>query len=103
MSNATKTLTAADFASNLSHPVFFYAGVGAPGGETIAILEDTELPVSLDDLTGRVVDGFFEADNLASGDGAGGWKFTDWNGNTIYKVQVFDDCDIWFAVDDVTL
>lgn len=85
-------ISAQDFADTLQHPVVFFAGVGCPAGQHIALLESTELPFSLADLEGEVQDEIFEANNL---DDEHGWKFVDWQLNTIYKLQVFDDEDIW--------
>jgi len=89
-------LTAMDYVTRCEYPIFFYAGVGAPGGQSIAIWDETELPIDLGDLTGTVdADGTFEADNLTQGPGAHDWRFSDWNGNTIYKVRIFSDETIW--------
>lgn len=88
-------MNAQDFADELDNPCVFFAGVGCPGGMTIALLPDTDLPFDLSEIEGEVKDGVFEANNLADpdchNDQACGWKFSDWNGNTVYKVQVLDD------------
>ena len=85
-------MTAQDFADSLSHPVVWFAGVGCPSGQAIALLESTELPFVLSDLIGSVEHEIFEAHNLED---EFGWKFVDWQLNTIYKIQVFDDEKIW--------
>jgi hypothetical protein len=88
-------MRATEFLEGCEFPVFFYAGNGCPSGESIAILDDTELPVDLSELEGEVSEGVFEANNLNDGTGLHGWKFSDWNGNTIYKAQLFSDKNIW--------
>ena len=93
-------LTADEFASRLEFPVFFYAGVGCAGGQSIAILEGTDLPVELSEIEGEVMDGIFEASNLNDGSGAHGWKFNDWNSSLIYKIQIFNDEKIWNQQND---
>lgn len=94
------TVNAQEFANGLEFPVFFYAGVGCPGGQSLAILRDTELPVELSEVEGTVIDGMFEASNLTAGPGAHDWKFSDWNSNTIYKIQVYDDSKVWNQQND---
>ena|SRR5690606_25812446 len=91
----TTRTTAQEFANEIEHPIVFWAGVGCPGGQAIAILEGTEFPFALDEIEGEVKDGTFEADNLNDGSGAYGWKFSDWNRNTVYKVQVYSDKAEW--------
>jgi hypothetical protein len=86
-------ITADDFVEDCEFPIFFYAGVGCPGGQSIAILEDTDLPVDLIDIEGEVKDGIFEATNLS--EEKRGWKFSDYRANTIYKIQIFSDQKIW--------
>lgn len=93
-------VNAQEFVNGLEFPVVFFAGVGCPGGQSIALLEGTELPFDLSDLEGEVADGQFEAKNLTSGPGAHDWKFSDWKSNTIYKIQVFDDADMWNRQND---
>lgn len=90
-------MNAQDFVDGISFPVVFFAGVGCPAGQHIALLESTELPFSLADLEGEVQDEVFEANNL---DDEHNWKFVDWQLNTIYKIQVFDDEDIWNRQND---
>lgn len=96
----TTTVNAQDFVNGIEFPVFFYAGVGFPGGDSIAILEGTELPVDLSDVEGEIKDGLFEATNLNDGSGAHGWKFSDFTSSTIYKIQCFSDAAIWNRQND---
>lgn len=97
----TKTINAQDFANTLEYPVVFIAGVGCPGGKSIALLDGTELPFDLSEVEGVVrEDGVLEANNLSDGSGAHDWKFSDWNHNTIYKIQVFNDDAIWNSQND---
>lgn len=88
-------MNAQEFANSLENPVLFIAGVGCPGGQSIALLAETDLPFDLSEIEGEVKDGIFEGANLTSGPGAYDWKYSDWRCNTIYKVQVFDDAKIY--------
>jgi hypothetical protein len=88
-------MNAQEFVNTIDNPVVFFAGVGCPAGQSIAIFEDTELPFGLEYLEGEVKDGIFEANNLTSGPGAYDWDFSDWNCNTIYKIQVYSDSATW--------
>jgi len=88
--------TASEFVADCECPVFFFSGNGCPGGQSIAILEGTELPVDLDEVVGNVDEhGYFEANNLTAGPGAYDWKFSDFNGSLIYRIQLFDDREIY--------
>lgn len=92
----TTTINAQEFTDSIYHPCLFWAGVGCAGGQTIALLEETELPFDLSEIEGEVKDGTFEATNLNDGvNSAHGWKFHDWNMNTVYKVQIFSDRAEW--------
>lgn len=93
-------VNAQEFVNGLEFPVVFYAGVGCPGGQSIAILEGTELPFDLSEVDGTVTDGNFEATNLNDGSGAHGWRFSDHNSNTVYNIQCFSDESIWTAQND---
>jgi hypothetical protein len=96
----TTTINAQEFVNGLEFPVVFFAGVGCPSGQSIAILDGTELPFDLSDVEGAVEDGQFEANNLSDGPGAHDWTFSDWNSNTIYKIQGFSDESIWNRQND---
>lgn len=92
----TQTINGHEFVDEAAYPVFFYAGNGVPAGISIAMFEDTELPVDPAELEGELDDdGDFVATNLAEGTSAHGWRFTDFNGSLIYKVQIFNDEKIW--------
>lgn len=93
-------MNAQQFADSLTHPVVFMAGVGIPAGEHVALLGETLLPFELSDVEGPVSDGILTADNLTSGPGRDDWKFSDWNSNTLYKIQVFNDPDVWHSQND---
>jgi hypothetical protein len=87
-------MTAQEFVNSIQFPCFFYAGNGAPAGITYAILEDTALPVDLEDVEGEVDEGgVFNCTN--HDDGQGGWNHSDHQGNTIYKIQIFSDKARW--------
>lgn len=86
---------AQDFANESSNVVVFFAGNGCPAGQNIALLEGTELPFDLSEMQGEVVDGVLTVANLNDGTGARGWRFTDWNSNIVYKVQVYSDAAEW--------
>jgi len=91
-----EAVRADEFAATLDHPIFWYAGNGAPAGRSIAILDSTQLPVDLSEVEGIVDErGNFEAANMTDGPGACDWKFSDFSGNTIYKIQIFSDAKIW--------
>lgn len=94
------TINAQEFVNGLEFPVVFFAGVGCPGGQSIAILEGTELPFDLSDIDGEVEAGQLDATNLSSGPGSHDWKFSDWNSNTVYKIQCFSDESIWNRQND---
>jgi hypothetical protein len=89
--------TALDFANSIKDACLFIVSVGSPAGRTIAILPECSLPVDLEELTGEVVDGVFSATNLTSGSGLRDWNFTDIDGSTIQKVQLFSDESTWQA------
>lgn len=89
-------MNAQDFANSKPFPVVFYAGNGCPAGQSIAILDSTELPFDLSEMEGSISEsGILEVENLNDGSGAHGWQFADFNSNTVYKVQVFHDEKIW--------
>jgi hypothetical protein len=88
-------VNAQDYANDISFPCVFFVCVGCPGGQTIALLNETALPFDLSEIEGDVKDGKLWANNLTSGPGARGWTFYDWNGNTVYKIQVFSDEATW--------
>jgi hypothetical protein len=89
-------MTAQEFVNSIKFPCFFFAGNGAPAGQTIAILPETELPVDLDEVTGgTTATGVFECDNYTDGKGINDWKFSDERGNTIVKIQIFSSKEIW--------
>lgn len=90
-----KIMTAQEFVNSVEFPCFFFAGVGAPAGSTIAILPETELPVDLDEVTGVTADGVFECDNYTDGSGLHDWRYRDDRGNTITKIQIFSSKELW--------
>ena len=99
--NEIRTINAQEFANSIDFPIVFIAGVGCPGGQSIALLEGTELPFDLSSVEGVLrEDGILEANNLTAGPGAHDWKFVDWNRNTIYKIQVFSDEATWNSQND---
>jgi hypothetical protein len=83
-------MNAHEFAATLDYPCFFYAGIGSPGGTTIAILSETELPVDLSEINGTVKKHYgvdiFTADEFDA---------TDFGGSTIYKLQIINNEDFW--------
>jgi hypothetical protein len=82
-------VTASEFIESIEYPVLFWASVGQPSGQSVAVFEDTEFPYSLDEIEGEVSDdGTFSATNLSDG---GQWKFVDFNSNTIYKIDIFSN------------
>jgi hypothetical protein len=88
------TMTAQEFVNSIEFPCFFFAGNGAPAGQTYAILENTELPVNLEDVKGEIeADGGFICTN--HDDGKGGWNHSDQRGNTITKIQIYSDKKLW--------
>lgn len=89
-------MNAQEFANSIENAVVFFAGNGCPAGQSIAILEGTELPFDLDEIEGEVNGGVFEATNL----NARSWKFNDFSGNLIYKIQIFADAKIWNEQND---
>lgn len=89
-------MTAADYANDRENVIVFMVGNGCPAGKSIALLADTELPFDLDDVEGEVDEnGVFEAKNYKFGIGAWDWNFHDWNGNLIYKIQLYTDAAEW--------
>ena len=87
-------MTAQEFVNSIEFPCFFFSGSGAPAGQTYAILENTELPVDLDDVEGEIeADGGFICTN--HDDGKGGWNHSDSCGNTITKIQIYNDEVLW--------
>ena len=94
-------MNASEFVDTLEFPVVFIAGNGCPGGMSVAILGDvTYLPFELSEIEGEVTDGTLEVTNLTDGPGLRDWKFPDARGNTIYKIQVFNDEKIWNEQND---
>ncbi len=88
------TMTAQEFVNSIEFPCFFFSGNGAPAGQTYAILENTELPVNLEDVKGEIeADGGFICTN--HDDGKGGWNHSDHRGNTITKIQIYSDQKLW--------
>ena len=89
-----RTMTAQEFVNSIQFPCFFFAGNGAPAGQTYAILENTALPVDLDDVEGEIgADGGFDCTNHDNG--KGGWNHSDSRGNTITKIQIYSDEKLW--------
>jgi hypothetical protein len=87
-------MNAAEYVDAIEFPCFFFAGNGAPAGQTYAILEETALPVDLGDVEGEVDEhGIFECTN--HDDGNGGWNHSDHRGNTITKIQIYSDKQFW--------
>lgn len=87
-------MNAQEFVNSIDYPCFFFAGNGAPGGQTYAILEDTALPVDLADIEGEVHEsGCFVCTN--HDDGKGGWRHSDHRGNTITKIEIFSNKALW--------
>lgn len=87
-------MTAQEFVNSIEFPCFFFAGNGAPAGKTYAILENTELPVDLDDIEGELEEyGQFICTNHDNGNG--GWNHSDKRGNTITKIQIYSDEVEW--------
>jgi hypothetical protein len=87
-------MNASEYVDSIEFPCFFFAGNGAPSGQTYAILEETALPVDLEDVEGEVdADGTFTCTN--HDDGNGGWKHSDHRGNTITKIQIYSDKQFW--------
>lgn len=94
MSLKDRKMNAQDFVNSIEFPCFFFAGNGAPAGQTYAILENTELPVDLSDVEGELeTDGGFICTN--HDDGKGGWTHSDQRGNTITKIQIYNDEKLW--------
>ncbi len=94
-------MNAQEFANGIDNAVVFFCSTGCPSGQSIAILEETELPFDLWEIEGEDDGGIFEANNCNDGiRDANGWKFTDFNGNLIYKIQVFSDKKIWNEQND---
>jgi hypothetical protein len=89
-----KIMTAQEFVNSIEFPCFFFAGNGSPAGETFAILEETSLPVDLEDVEGEIdTDGVFACTNHDNG--KGGWNHSDERGNTITKIQIYSDKKLW--------
>ena len=87
-------INAQDYVNSIEFPCFFYAGNGSPAGETFAILEETSLPVDLEDVEGEIeADGGFVCTNYDNG--KGGWNHSDERGNTITKIQIYSDKVLW--------
>lgn len=93
-------MNAQQFADTLTCPVVFMAGVGIPSGQHVALLGETMLPFELSDVEGPVESGILTAENLTSGPGLQDWRFSDWQNNILYKIQVFDDPDTWHSQND---
>ena len=82
----TTTVNGTDHANAMGYAVVFYAGVGCPGGTSIALINhETTTPFDLDNLDGVVTDGIW------SWDGEG--QPTDGRGNSVLKIQVYNDED----------
>lgn len=88
-------MTALEYAAKCTHPVVWYATPSKPLGIHIALLEETDLPFELADLTGEEVDGRWIADNLSEGEKIDGWKFRDHSGEIIKAVQLVDNREEW--------
>ena len=83
-------MNAAEYVNAIEFPCFFFAGNGAPAGQTYAILEETALPVDLEDVEGDVDDqGIFTCTNHED------WDHSDYRGNVIYKIQIYSDKQFW--------
>lgn len=90
-------MNALEFANANENVIVRIAGNGCPAGMDIAWMPpETELPFDLEQIEGEVGDdGQFTATNLNDGSGAHGWKFRDWNANTIYAVWLRVDEQVW--------
>lgn len=89
-------MNALEFANSIEHPVIFVVGNGCPAGESIAwIPPETELPFDLDEVEGEVKDGNFFCTNLKFGAGGWDWRFSDWNSNLYYRIEIEDDPETW--------
>jgi hypothetical protein len=89
-------MTAQEYANANENVVLRYASQGAPAGQDVALLDETELPFDLDEVEGEVrPDGTFEATNLNTEGGAHGWRFSDWNHNYIYGLWLRCDAGMW--------
>jgi hypothetical protein len=87
-------MNAKEYVESIEFPCFFYAGNGAPAGQSFAILEDTAIPVDLEDVEGEIEeDGGFICTN--HDDGHRGWRHSDNRGNTITKIQIYSDKKLW--------
>lgn len=99
---ATKTKTTAlEFANDHADEgvIVRFASQGHPAGIDVALLPETELPFDLAAIEGEVgADGQFTALNLNDGHrDARGWKFRDWNRNTVYAIWLRVDRAKWQA------
>jgi hypothetical protein len=83
-------MTAQDFANEIQAPVVFFTSTGYPHNR-VAILESTELPFSLSQLSGEVVDGKWYWDGERYGDGYP----TDWHGNDVTLLTICSDKEEW--------
>lgn len=83
---------AQDFADDHDHVIFRFASQGQPGGVDIAMLDDTELPPSVD-LS--AIDGYLDDDGDFAALDVSGLK--DWRNNTILGVWLRVDESEWNA------
>ena len=93
--NATKTISGLDFVNANEKVCLWYVSVGSPSGETIAILDETTLPVELSELEGEIEGGDFVCTNLNPDGGLHGWRFHDFHGNTITQLKLLLDPQEW--------
>lgn len=77
-------MTAQEFSNSLTSPTVFVASVGTPTGKRVALLDDTDFPFNLGDLTGSV-----DSQGVWQWDGEG--DPTDDRGNNITLVRVYND------------
>lgn len=89
-------MNALEFANTLDHPVIFLVGNGCPAGQTIAwIPPETELPFGLEEAEGEVLNRTLKVSNLKFGDGIRDWRFSDWNSNLYYRIEISNDPEEW--------
>ena len=92
--NETK-ISGLDFFNSHEKVCLWFVSVGSPAGSTIAILDETTLPFELSELEGEIEDGEFVCTNLNKEGGLHGWRFRDFNGNTITNLKLVVDAGEW--------